>query len=66
MAAKKITYKEAVQEIEDILQKIENDELEVDDLSAKVSRVSELLRFCKNKLHKTEEEVEKILKSIEE
>lgn len=66
MATKKISYKEAVREIEDILQKIENDELEVDDLSSKVSRVSELLQFCKDKLHKTEEEVEKILKSIEE
>ncbi len=66
MASKKLTYKEAIQEIEDILQKIENDQLEVDDLSVKVNRVSELLKFCKDKLHKTEEEVEKILKSIED
>jgi exodeoxyribonuclease VII small subunit len=30
MATKKITYKEAILEIEDILKKIENEELDVD------------------------------------
>jgi exodeoxyribonuclease VII small subunit len=66
MTNKKPTYKEAVEEIELILHQIENEELEVDELSGKVKRVSELLRHCKDKLHKTEEEVDKILKSIEE
>lgn len=66
MSKKKLTYKEAVQEIEEILQKIENEQLDVDEISGKVKRVSELLQFCKDKLHKTEEEVENILKSIEE
>ncbi|MFR4044510.1 MAG: exodeoxyribonuclease VII small subunit, partial [Odoribacter splanchnicus] len=32
----------------------------------KVKRVSELIAFCKSKLHETEEEVEKILKTIED
>jgi exodeoxyribonuclease VII small subunit len=66
MTNKKPTYKEAVEEIDLILHQIENEELEVDELSGKVKRVSELLRHCKDKLHKTEEEVDKILKSIEE
>jgi len=30
---KKITYKEAISEIEEILEKIENEELDVDELS---------------------------------
>ena len=34
--------------------------------SGKVKRVSELIAFCKSKLHETEEEVEKILKTIED
>lgn len=66
MTKPKITYNEAVGEIEDILQQIENEELDVDELSAKVKRVSALIKTCKDKLHKTEVEVEKILKSIDE
>ncbi|MCU4155391.1 exodeoxyribonuclease VII small subunit [Carboxylicivirga sp. A043] len=66
MTKKKLTYNDAVSEIEEILQQIENEELDVDDLSAKVKRVSALIKTCKDKLHKTEEEVEKILKDIEE
>jgi exodeoxyribonuclease VII small subunit len=63
---KKISYKEAVAEIEDILSKIENEELDVDELSDKVKRVSSLIKICKQKLFKTEEEVERILDEIDE
>jgi len=66
MTPKKMTYKEAVSEIDQILEKIENEELDVDELSEKVKRVSSLIRFCKEKLHKTEAEVENILKEMEE
>ena len=66
MAAKKLTYQEAVNEIDEILSKIENDELDVDELSAKVKRVSSLIKLCKEKLHKTEAEVENILKEMED
>ncbi len=66
MTKKKIGYVEAITEIEDILLKIETNELDVDELSDKVKRVSVLLKVCKDKLHKTESEVENILKEIEE
>ncbi len=61
-----MTYKEAVAEIDEILAKIEQEELDVDELSEKVRRVSLLIRFCKEKLHKTSEEVENILREMEE
>ena len=64
MATKKVTYKEAITEIEEILEKIENEELDVDELAEQVSRVSVLIGICKDKLHKTEAEVEKILKDM--
>lgn len=60
--SKKLTYKEAISEVEEILEAIENDELDVDDLSEKVKRVTFLLNFCKEKLFKTQEDVEKVLK----
>jgi exodeoxyribonuclease VII small subunit len=66
MVPKKLTYQEALDEVEDILAKIENEELDIDELSEKVKRVSFLLKFCKDKLHKTNEEVEKILGEMEE
>lgn len=64
MTKKKLTYNDAVAEVEEILQQIENEELDVDDLSSKVKRVSTLIKSCKDKLHKTEEEVAKILDNI--
>ncbi len=63
---KKTTYQEAIDEIELILQKIENEELDIDELSEKVRRVAFLLKFCKDKLQKTNEEVEKILGEMED
>jgi exodeoxyribonuclease VII small subunit len=64
MNKKKISYKEAVEEIELIIEKIEKDELDVDELTENVKRVSELLQICKEKLHNTEQEIEKIFKEI--
>ena len=61
MAKQEITYKAAVKEIEDILEKIEAGKLDVDELSKNVKRVTVLLKICKDKLHKTEDEVNKIL-----
>jgi exodeoxyribonuclease VII small subunit len=65
MAQKKQTYSEAIIEIEDILAQIENDELDVDDLSEKVKRVTFLLKFCKEKLFTTQSEVENVLKEMD-
>jgi exodeoxyribonuclease VII small subunit len=62
MAKQEITYKAAVAEIETILGKIEEGELDVDELAVNVKRVTELLTICKEKLRKTEAEVSKILK----
>lgn len=66
MTTKKVTYSEAILEIEAILEKIENEELDVDELAEKVKRVSTLLKTCKNKLTKTNEQVEQILKEMED
>lgn len=48
-------------EIEMIIKQIEDEELDVDLLGEKVKRVTMLIKVCKEKLHKTEEEVNKIL-----
>jgi exodeoxyribonuclease VII small subunit len=66
MVPKKISYQEAIAEVEEILARIESEELDIDELSEKVRRVSYLLKFCKEKLQKTNEEVEKILGEMED
>ncbi len=65
MAKKELKYGEAMQEMEEILSRIENEELDVDELSSTVKRVSFLVKVCRDKLYKTEAEVEKILKDME-
>ncbi len=66
MSTKKISYNEAIAEIEEVLEKIENEELDVDELAEKVKRVSVLLKVCKDKLFSTNEQVEQILKEMED
>ncbi|MDR2414925.1 MAG: exodeoxyribonuclease VII small subunit [Odoribacteraceae bacterium] len=61
-----LTYKEAMEEIEQIIEKLEANKLDVDELGAKVKRVAQLVAFCKARLHATGEEVENILRSMEE
>ncbi len=61
-----LSYEEALKEANEIVKKIENEELSVDILAPKVERAVYLLNFCKKKLFETEEEIEKILEKIEE
>jgi exodeoxyribonuclease VII small subunit len=61
----KLTYTEAKKELEAIVAAIESGELDVDALTEKVKRESELIAFCKEKLKKTDEELQKILDEID-
>ena len=59
------SYQDAITEIESILEKMENEELDVDVLSFQIKRVSQLIKLCREKLLKTEQEVEKILDEMD-
>ena len=61
MAKEKINYDAAVKEIEEILAKIEEGSLGVDELAEKVNRVTLLLKTCRDRLYKTEEQINEIL-----
>lgn len=63
---KKISYTEAITELEEIVSVIENNQVNIDELSQKVKRASELIKICKDKLHNTEEEVNNIIREINE
>lgn len=59
-----LTYTAAKKEIELIVESIESGKLNIDELTQKVKRASELLTFCKDKLTKTDTELQKILEEI--
>jgi len=65
MGKKDISYKEAIAEIEGILRSIENGEPDIDDLSKKLKRANELIKFCKEKLHKAEKDIDKLVEDID-
>jgi exodeoxyribonuclease VII small subunit len=61
-----LNYTDAFDELQNIVSEIEDGEISVDELSIKVKRASELIKICKNKLTSTEENVNQILKELEE
>lgn len=61
-----MTYTAAFEELQEIVNEIEQGEISVDELSTKVKRASALIKICKTKLTTTEEDVQKILKELED
>ena len=61
----KETYKDAVEKLRAIVEDIEKGELDVDILSEKVKEASRLIKLCKEKLFKADEEVKKILEELD-
>ncbi len=60
------SYKDAIEEIESIVEEIENETVDVDVLAIKVKRATFLIKFCKEKLRITDTEVKKSLKIFDE
>lgn len=65
MAKKKTTYQDALQEIEEIVEEIENGTIGIDQLSIKVKRALELLSHCKQTLTNTEDDISKTMSDLE-
>lgn len=57
-------YTEAISELEAITAKMQSSECDIDSLSALTSRALELLKICKEKLFKTDEEVRRCLETL--
>lgn len=62
--AKKKSYEDLVDELEEILSKIEGEEVAVDELASKVKRATEIIKHCKKVLSDTEEDIDGILKDL--
>jgi len=61
----KETYCKSIEKLRAIVANIEQDELDIDELSEKVKEASRLIKVCKEKLFKADEEVKKILEELQ-
>ena len=61
MATKKETYSEAMKRLETIVSQIESGELDIDELGNQLKEAQKLIKFCRDKLYKADEEIKKML-----
>ena len=61
MHMKEQKYEAAMKQLEEIVRKMESGELDIDSLSKELKTAQELIKQCKAKLTKTEEEIKKII-----
>ncbi len=61
-----IKYGSSMEKIEEIITKIENEEVDVDELSAKVKEAVMLMKVCKEKIEKAEMEVKNVVDELED
>ncbi len=64
MKTEDMKYSDAIAELEAITMKMQSPECDIDSLAALTSRALELLKFCKEKLFKTDTEVKKCLETL--
>jgi exodeoxyribonuclease VII small subunit len=53
-------YEEALEQLEAIVRKMENNEYDIDEIAVQLKTAQQLIKLCKDKLTKTEEELQKI------
>lgn len=58
---KQIKYEEAIAQLEHIVRNMENGEMDVDSMAKELKKAQELIKLCKEKLKKTDEEIGKFL-----
>ena len=54
-------YENAIRQLEDIVEKLENNELDIDEMSKQLKKAQQLIKLCKDRLTKTVAEIQKIL-----
>lgn len=52
-----LKYEEAMAQLEQIVRKMESNELDIDEIAAQLKTAQRLIKFCRDKLTKTEAEL---------
>lgn len=63
--ARKLSFGEAVSEVEGILEALESETVDIDTLGQEVKRAVELIQVCRQKLEKTDSEVRDLVAGLE-
>lgn len=58
---KKLTYTQVMKQLEEIVGQLEDNSLDIDQLADKVKQAQELIKFCRDRLYKTDLEIQKLL-----
>lgn len=58
---KEMKYEEAVRQLEEIVAKMESNELDVDSLSQQLKTAQKLIKLCKDKLSRADSDIKNIL-----
>ena len=58
-----MTYEKAMKRLEEIVEKVENGQMDIDSLSATLKEAQQLVAFCRDKLTKVDAEIKKILEN---
>ena len=61
MVRKDLKYEEAMATLEQIVSRMENNELDLDTMSEELKKAQQLIKLCKDKLTKTDQEIRKLL-----
>lgn len=61
-----VKYSQAIEKLEKIISEIENESVDVDELSKKVKEAVTLIHTCKSKIEKAELEVKKVVDGFTE
>lgn len=61
MTKQELKYEDAVRQLETIVDKLESNELGIDQLSFELKKAQQLIKLCKEKLTKTDNEIKKLL-----
>lgn len=59
-----LSYGKAIAELESIVAKMQGDDCDIDSLAGYTSRALELLKYCKDKLFTTDQEVKRCLETL--
>ncbi|MBR5736278.1 MAG: exodeoxyribonuclease VII small subunit [Bacteroidales bacterium] len=62
----KLTYKQALEELQKLVESIEDPRRDLTTLTDDVKKASELAKFCKDCLKKSEDEINKIINGQED
>lgn len=64
--AAELSFRDAMDELEGILERIEGEEIDIDRLAEELRRAAQLLDLCRGKIRKAEVEVTQIVQSLEQ